>query len=1226
MDDDLNNSTPGNSIQISINSRNSDGEEPFSDKALKNVAGVSPSNRYLRFDEVLSHEYSHRMQLSYKAFDTKNGIEVAWHIINLDTLQETEQRQVTDVVGEFKEKKFESRYVTEVFDSWFESQSRSLNIITSAHSTLREFMNEKVVTLRWKIVKKWCKQILQGLIDLHNHSSPIVHGKIGCSHIYIDSGLGTTQIGNVWFGAMLDNNNNKTENNVGATTRFSLHEANAVSAPEVLARKQLTVKVDIYSFGLFVLELITREEPFNEYKDIIPQAKLFRRIIQGYQPMSIKRIQNITAVHFIESCLLPEDSRPSATELLAHEFLTKSDVDDENEVKLIPLSELSPISFEDFDDPDDTSYTSASNNSNTYTNQRSYTVTKHDFAQNEADNFNNIDEHNRRANNETNMSEQIHESKYLGQSESLLHNKGIQDGRREEKAESPRDNVARASTAQLVVTQPVVQSIDKEQPGSPSKSYASQNIGSSNSSTSNESAGNISSRALDEDIKTNSEDLTVSPSLPISPSSINRTVAAATATTGMSSSELLCSVTGVIGHEVQLVMWIPSTKIKNNPAISRQVEFSFDSTRDNFDSLATEMINDLEFTMSSSELSSIIREKVEASLAAVAPTVQAVQEQVQQEPSDIILIPIVDISANISSIMLDQKIDNTSLEETVVEELNLIFSKVSVEEFSNFDSSSVPLCPAVAIVDGINNSKGPECMYPLVDTSIDINELTKDIKDSGSANNNTITITVASGTSSNNSSSCDVYSELGLDKSSESQVDVPFELLSVALNDEPSSINIEDSSLLLGNREESSGCTDINVDSRESNVLEVGASVLSTESNFISPQISIADVGIDETSAGEISPSSEPSTQSLMNKNTVATITPAAGGILRHELILTTDNVLCTVSTTEEGLGPELQLPILDIPNDDNKTDTCIEPTAELTFGNIDNRQLTEESIELNIHPQLVESSEIELSMPNTSLSSASADAISAMDLGMMHIPLVQTLSNSNDESDNTYTNSTCGASGLASSSGDNKDTSSPESNQQTTTSSSSSSSTNNHSNVLPEDISTLEKEIEKLDKESRIAKRTFEQRIQKHISILEEVEDNIKQLERDHDSKKMENIKKEETSMRKHEEELQKLQAAHELKLQEFMKQKRKIRLDNNVSQEKVDSSSRESIIDSPAVVLGVGPTSSSSGAAVSNANPNSNTSSSIVSTDGISSSSSSASGSSSSSSVSSHGLSDNS
>ena len=64
---------------------------------LAGVVEISPNKRYIRF-EVIVAQTINGIQSSYKAFDTKNGIEVAWHHINLNALQESEQSRVTQVI------------------------------------------------------------------------------------------------------------------------------------------------------------------------------------------------------------------------------------------------------------------------------------------------------------------------------------------------------------------------------------------------------------------------------------------------------------------------------------------------------------------------------------------------------------------------------------------------------------------------------------------------------------------------------------------------------------------------------------------------------------------------------------------------------------------------------------------------------------------------------------------------------------------------------------------------------------------------------------------------------------------------------------------------------------------------------------------------------------------------------------------------------------------------
>lgn len=101
----------------------------------------------------------------------------------------------------------------------------------------------KVMTLRWRIVKKWCKQILRALDHLHASKPQIVHRNITCSHIYIDGGVGATTIGDLWMAAVLADD---PANPIGlseALTRRLGQYSPASTAPETLDSQPLTTKV-----------------------------------------------------------------------------------------------------------------------------------------------------------------------------------------------------------------------------------------------------------------------------------------------------------------------------------------------------------------------------------------------------------------------------------------------------------------------------------------------------------------------------------------------------------------------------------------------------------------------------------------------------------------------------------------------------------------------------------------------------------------------------------------------------------------------------------------------------------------------------------------------------------------------------------------------------------------------------------------------------------------------
>ena len=50
--------------------------------------------------------------------------------------------------------------------------------------------------VRRKVLKKWCKQILEGLYHLHSMEPPKVHGDVRCDNIYIDAETGNVRLGN----------------------------------------------------------------------------------------------------------------------------------------------------------------------------------------------------------------------------------------------------------------------------------------------------------------------------------------------------------------------------------------------------------------------------------------------------------------------------------------------------------------------------------------------------------------------------------------------------------------------------------------------------------------------------------------------------------------------------------------------------------------------------------------------------------------------------------------------------------------------------------------------------------------------------------------------------------------------------------------------------------------------------------------------------------------------
>ena len=76
--------------------------------------------------------------------------------------------------------------------------------------------------------------------------------------------------------------------------------------------------VDIYSFGMCLLEMVTFEHPYSECKN---PAQIYRKVSSGTKTTSLNKIKDPKTRAFIEKCLVAAPERFPAKELLLDPFL-----------------------------------------------------------------------------------------------------------------------------------------------------------------------------------------------------------------------------------------------------------------------------------------------------------------------------------------------------------------------------------------------------------------------------------------------------------------------------------------------------------------------------------------------------------------------------------------------------------------------------------------------------------------------------------------------------------------------------------------------------------------------------------------------------------------------------------------------------------------------------------------------------------------------------------------
>ncbi|KAG2388317.1 hypothetical protein C9374_000481 [Naegleria lovaniensis] len=262
---------------------------------------TDPKGRYSK-KELLG---SGAFKTVYRAYDTEEGIEVAWNQIKLTGVALSQKKKMLQEISILGQVKHPS--IMEIYDSWETDDGEYLIFITELMSsgTLKDFIrNSKKVRLR--NIKKWCKQILEGLKYLHSIS--IIHRDLKCDNIFMNGSRGEVKIGDL--GLSVSMKDKKFATSVNGTPEFM--------APE-LYEECYNEKVDIYAFGLCVLEMVTGEYPYCECNSI---AQVYRRVTSGVKPEGIEKVKDHDVKEFINLCICHKDIRPSAAELMEHPFMT----------------------------------------------------------------------------------------------------------------------------------------------------------------------------------------------------------------------------------------------------------------------------------------------------------------------------------------------------------------------------------------------------------------------------------------------------------------------------------------------------------------------------------------------------------------------------------------------------------------------------------------------------------------------------------------------------------------------------------------------------------------------------------------------------------------------------------------------------------------------------------------------------------------------------------------
>jgi guanylate cyclase len=193
-------------------------------------------------------------------------------------------RTINKIIGAVISKKEEPLLVMEYMD----------------HGSLYDLLHNETMTIEGEVVLPILRDIAQGVRFLHASSPQVIHGDLKAQNILVDSK----------FRAKVADFGLSQKKQVGGTgTPFWM-------APELLRRESINTSAsDVYSFGIILYELYSREEPYEgeDFQDVIRQVcdpKINKR------PPRPPNMPAEVASFFMNNCLLanPEE-RPSFDDL-----------------------------------------------------------------------------------------------------------------------------------------------------------------------------------------------------------------------------------------------------------------------------------------------------------------------------------------------------------------------------------------------------------------------------------------------------------------------------------------------------------------------------------------------------------------------------------------------------------------------------------------------------------------------------------------------------------------------------------------------------------------------------------------------------------------------------------------------------------------------------------------------------------------------------------------------
>ncbi|CAK82891.1 unnamed protein product (macronuclear) [Paramecium tetraurelia] len=270
------------------------------DDQISQIIEQDSTGRFCKYNEEIGKG---AYKSVFRGYDNQSGCEVAWNVFQLNSVPENERRRVRQEISILSSLKHNN--IINFVHSWHNKSKKEIVFITEIINggSLKNYLR-RITRPKLKVIKNWCRQILLGLEYLHKQN--IIHRDLKCENLLIDTNNNELKIGDLGLSIQLQQS---FTTSVLGTPEFM--------APEIY-QEHYDTKVDIYAFGMCLLEMVTGAKPFCECKG--GTGQVIKKVIEQQKPQSIDAILNDKIKAIILECLKPPEERPSATQLLSTHF------------------------------------------------------------------------------------------------------------------------------------------------------------------------------------------------------------------------------------------------------------------------------------------------------------------------------------------------------------------------------------------------------------------------------------------------------------------------------------------------------------------------------------------------------------------------------------------------------------------------------------------------------------------------------------------------------------------------------------------------------------------------------------------------------------------------------------------------------------------------------------------------------------------------------------------